>query len=121
MARKMEDWNITLDQLVDQIRLEVRGAVDTYFDSLQKANSSNPFGGTELGDKVKDCGEKNIAMARDYLHKLSQAKDLQAVVPIQTEFIQRQLEAFGEQIKSLGETYAKAATEMLNKPLGRVP
>jgi len=56
-----------------------------------------------------------------YLHKLSQAKDLLEVVPIQTEFARAQLELFGRQIKSLGEIYTEAATEMLNKPLGRVP
>ena len=120
MARKIEDWNITLDQLVDQIRVEVRGAVDKYFDFLEKTNSSNPFGGTELGDKVRDCAEKNIAIARDYVHKLSRAKDFLEVVPIQTEFMQSQLESFGEQIKSLGETYTKAATDVLNTPLKTV-
>ena len=78
------------------------------------------MGDTELGGKAKDSAEKSIAIARDYAHKLIRAKDFLEVVPFQTEFMQSQLKLFGEQIKSLGETYTKAATEMLNKPLGRV-
>jgi hypothetical protein len=117
---KIADWNITLDQLMEQIRLEVRGSMDKYLDFLQKTISSYPLGGTELGDKVKDTAQKNITMARDYAHKLSQAKDFLEVVPIQTEFMQSQLASFGEQIKSLGETYTKVATDVLNTPLGKV-
>ena len=40
-------------------------------------------------------------------------------MPIQTEFMQSQLDSFGEQIKGLGETYTKAAAEVLNTPLGK--
>jgi hypothetical protein len=117
---KMADWNITLDQLVDQIREEVRKSVDKYLDFLQKTVSSYPLGDTELGGKAKDCAEKNITIARDYMHKLSGAKDFLEVVPIQTEFMQSQLDSFGEQIKSLGEIYTKAAAEVLNAPLTKV-
>jgi hypothetical protein len=114
---KITDWNITLEQLTNQIREEVRRSVDKYLDTLQKTISSHPMGGTELGDKMKDAAQKNITLARDYAHKLSRAKDFMELVPIQTEFMQSQLAAFGEQIKSLGETYTQAATEMLNTPL----
>jgi hypothetical protein len=117
---KVTDWNITLDQLLEQIREEVRRSMDKYFDSLQKTISSYPLGGTELGDKVKDTAQKNITIARDYAHKLSRAKDLLEIVPIQTEFMQSQLASFGEQIKSLGETYTKVATDVLNTPIKNV-
>jgi hypothetical protein len=96
---------------------EVRKAVDKYFDFLQKTVSSYPLGDTELGGKAKDCAERNITMARDYMHKLSRAKNFLEAVPIHTEFMQSQLGFMGEQIKSLGEIYTKAATEVLNAPL----
>jgi len=118
---KITDWNITLEQLVEQIGEEVRGSMDKYFDFLQKKVSTHPLSGTELGEKAKDAAKKNITIARDYAHKLSRAKDLLEVVPIQTEFMQSLLASFGEQIKSLGETYTKAATEVLNAPLRKVP
>jgi hypothetical protein len=78
--------------------------------------SSYPSGGTELGEKLKAYAEKNIATAHEYLDKLSQAKDLQDVVRVQTEFMQVRLNAFGEQAKSLGEAFTKAAMDEVKKP-----
>ena len=111
------EQKVTLDEVVEVMGGEVRKAVDKYFDFLQKTVSSYPLGDTELGGKAKDCAEKNITMARDYLHKLSRAKNLLEVVPIHTEFMQSQLAFMGEQIKSMGEIYTKAAAEVLNAPL----
>jgi hypothetical protein len=117
----MLDWNITLDQFEEQVREEVRKTVDKYLDFLQKTVSSYPLGETELGGKAKDCAEKNITIVRDYMHKLSRAKNFLEAVPIHTEFMQSQLGFIGEQIKSLGEVYTKAAAEVLNAPLPRFP
>src|SRR5271169_4899317 len=112
-----KDVTITLDQVDEYIREEARKAVNKYFDFLQKTVSSYPLGDTELGGKAKDCAEKNITIARDYMHKLSRAKNFLEAVPIHTEFMQFQLGCMGEQIKSLGEIYTKAAAEVLNAPL----
>jgi hypothetical protein len=115
-----KDFTITLDQVDEYIREEARKAANKYFDFLQKTVSSYPLGDTELGGKAKDCAEKNITMARDYMHKLSRAKNFLEAVPIHTEFMQSQLGFMGEQIKSLGEIYTKAAAEMLNAPIPRI-
>jgi hypothetical protein len=45
------------------------------------------------------------------VHKLSQAKSFQEVVKIQTEFMERQMNSFGEQAKVIGEIYTKAAQD----------
>ena len=111
------DWGITLDQLTDQMREEIRKSLDKYFDFLQTTVSSYPLGDTELGGKAKDCAEKHITLTRDYLHKLSRTSSLLEVMPIQAEFMQSQFSSLGEQIKTLSEIYTKAATEMLNSPL----
>lgn len=120
-SQQWTEWNVTLEQVEEQMREEVRKAADKYFDQylgfFQKAVSTYPLAGTELGEKTKECVEKNTAMARDYVHKLSQAKDLMEVMPIQTEFMQAQIESFGKQVKSLGETYTKAAADLLSTPL----
>ena len=71
----IQQKNATLDEVVEIMGGEVRKAVDQYFNFLQKAVSSYPLGDTELGGKAKDCAEKNITMARDYMHKLSRAKN----------------------------------------------
>jgi hypothetical protein len=113
----MLDWKVTLDQVAEVTRGEVCRAVDKYLDFLQKTVSSYPLGETELGGKATDCAEKNITIARDYMHKLIRAKNFLEAVPIHTEFMQSQLGLVGEQIKSLGEIYTKAAAEVLNAPL----
>jgi hypothetical protein len=116
----MLDWNITLDQVTEVMRGDIRKAVDKNLDLLQKSVSSYPLGDTELGGKAKDCAEKNLAIARDYMYKLIQANNIMEVMPIHTEFMQSQLSLFGEQIKSLGEIYTKAAAEVINTPLTKV-
>ena len=117
----MLDWNVTLDQVTEVMRGEIRKAVDKNLDLLQKSVSSYPLGDTELGGKAKDCAEKNLANARDYMYKLIQANNIMEVMPIHTEFMQSQLNLFGEQIKSLGEIYTKAAAEVINTPLTKIP
>ena len=93
-----------------------RGVLGHYFDVMKQTLSSYPLGGSELGEKLKSYAEKNVATAHEYLNKLSQARDLQDVVRIQTEFMQMQFNAFGEQTKSLGEAFTKAATDAVKAP-----
>jgi hypothetical protein len=90
---------------------QARGAVDVYFDYLKKAISSTPSGGTELGEMLKSYAEKNVITTHEFIKQLSQAKDFQEMVRIQTEFMQSPINTFGEQTKNLGEndTHAKSS------------
>ena len=94
--------------------------MDSYFDLLDRTISSCPTGGTQLGEMLKDYSERNIAATREHLRKLSQARDFTEVVRIQTDFMQSQFSAFGEQAKGLGEAYTKAAADAVNKPFKKV-
>jgi hypothetical protein len=114
--KPLEDLNAKAKEAIEQATEQTRGAVDSYFNFLQQTISSYPSGGTDLGDKLKSYAEKNIAATREFVVKLSQAKDFQDVVRIQTEFMQMQMNAFGEQVKSFGEASAKAAATMAKKP-----
>ena len=96
--------------------ITIRGGVDAYFDFLKKAISSSPSGGTEFGEKLKSYSEKNIATTHEFIKQLTQAKDFQDMVRIQTEFVQTLLNTFGEQTKSLGEAYTKAAADTFKTP-----
>jgi hypothetical protein len=91
-------------------------AMDYYFDHLKKTVASAPTGGTEFGEKVKGYAAKNIAATQEFVRDLSYAKDIQDMFRIQMEFIQAQMNAFGEQAKSLGEAYIKAASGQTRKP-----
>ena len=90
--------------------------IDTYFDFLKKSVSSFPTGGTEIGKKLKDQSVQNVAAVHDLVKRLSQAKDFEEAFRIQTEFIQSQLQAFGEQMRSLGEVYSREAASEVKIP-----
>jgi len=117
-TKPLEEWNANAQRTLEQTMEHTRGVLGQYFKFLEQTLSSYPSGGTEFGEKLKSYAEKNIATAHEYVNKLSQAKDLQDIVRIQTEFMQVQLNAFGEQTKSLGEAFTKAATDAVKKPFG---
>ncbi len=52
----------------------------------------------------------------ELVKRLSQAKDFEEALRIQTEFMQSQFHAFGEQAGSFGETYAKEAASGVKLP-----
>jgi hypothetical protein len=115
-TKPLEELETSAKQAVEQTMEQTRGAVDNYFSFVQKTMSSYPLGGTELGEKLRSYAEKNIAAANEYVRKLSKAKDFQEVIRVQTEFVQAQFHAFGEQTRSLGEAFAKTVTEAVKTP-----
>ena len=108
MANDKEPFE-DLSAIAAQTMEKTRGAVDNYFNYLQKSMSSFPWGGTDLSEKLKSFTEHNIAASHEYVRKLSQAKDFQDVIQIQTEYMQTQMSSFAEQAKTLGEACMKAA------------
>ena len=77
-----------MKQSVEETKEQALGAADTYFDFLNKTISSFPSGGTEFGEKLKSFAEKNVAATHRFIQQLSQAKDFQDALRIQTEFMQ---------------------------------
>lgn len=110
-SNPLEELNVTAKKAAEQTTEQALSAANGYFDFLRKTVSSFPSGGTDLGEHLKSYAEKNIAATQDYIHKLSQAKDFQDVVRIQTEFMQTQFSAFGEQTKILGEAFTNDAAK----------
>jgi hypothetical protein len=107
-----EDLSETAAQAVEQNMERASGAMDNYFSYLQ-----NIWGTNDLTEKMKTYTERNISAYTECVGKLSQAKNFQEVIRIQTEFMQTQLSSFAEQARSLGEAYTKAATGAM-KPFG---
>jgi hypothetical protein len=105
-----------MDALSKQAMAQAHQALDVYFDFLKKSVSSFPSGGTELGEKLKDQSLQNINAVHEFVKRFRQAKDFEAALRIQTEFMQSQLHAFGQQIKSLGEAYTKEAVGGVKMP-----
>ena len=102
-----KDIGKTMAQSVE----EARGAMENYLQFFQKSMSALPWGGTDLSKKIQSYAEQNFASAHKFAQKLTEAKDLQDIVRIQAEFMQTQLNSFGEQAKDLAETATKATTD----------
>ena len=98
------------EQVVEQTMDQARGALDNYFSFMQKAFAVYPVGGTELAEKMNRYTAQNISAAQDFVHKLGQAKDVQDIIRIQTEFMQTQFSVLTEQTKGLTEAFTKGAT-----------
>ena len=62
-------------------------AMDYYFDNLRKIVSSAPSGGTNFGEKLKGYAEENIAATHEFIKQLTRARDFEAVLRIQKEFV----------------------------------
>ena len=107
--KSSEDLSTTASQTMKQ----ASGAMENYFDFFKKSMSASPWAGTELNKKVADYAQQNVATAFGFAQKLTQAKDLQDVVRIQTEFLQTQMKSLTEQAKDLSETATKAASGAL--------
>ena len=105
-----------MTQAVEETKGQALGAADTYFDFLNRTISSFPSGGTEFGEKLKSFAEKNLAATHRFIQQLSQARDFQDVLRLQTEFMQTQMQTFAEQATSLVEAFTKTATREVKMP-----
>ena len=92
---------------------QTRKAMEKYADLFQKGIKASPWLDTDLNNKMKSYVERNIAAANEFIRKLSEAKDVQSFWQIQTDFMQAQWKAFGEQTKDLGETVSKSTSGVL--------
>jgi hypothetical protein len=108
--RPAEEFNA----FAEQTRQQALSATDTYFDFLKKTISSYPSGGMPFGDNLKSYAERNVAAMHEFVHKLSQAKDFQDVLRIQTEFMQSQFTALTEQTRNFGDAHTKSAADVGN-------
>jgi len=109
-TRPFEEMNTIAKQIKEQALV----VTDDYFRFLKKTISSHPARGSEVGDVLKSHAEKNIDLVQEFVHKLSEAKDFQGALRAQTEFMQSQFVAFGEQTKTLSEVYSKSAANAFN-------
>ena len=95
-TRPFEEMNTIAKQIKEQALV----ATDDYFKFLKKTISSHPSRRTEVGNILKSHVERNIDLVREFVHKLSEAKDFQDALRLQTEFMQSQFAALGEQTKN---------------------
>ena len=111
-----EALTATAEQTPEQITKQTQGAMENYFGWLQKTMSALPWSNTNLNRILLSHATQNVTVTFAFVQKLSQAKNLQDVVKIQTEFMNLQLNSFNDQAKIIGEIYTKAATAVAKTP-----
>ncbi len=95
-----------------QVEERTRQAMETYVNWLQNAMSGSPWANVDLNKKLLSYATNNVTAAVGLVQKLSQAKDVEQVVKIQTEFMSQQLNSFTEQTQAIMEICTKAAQDM---------
>src|SRR6202051_2059775 len=100
-----------MDAFSKQAMAQAHEALGTYFDFLKKSVSSFPSGGTDFGEKLKYPSVQSITAMHELVKRLSQAKDFEEALRIQTAFMHSQLNALGKQATGLGEACTKAAAD----------
>jgi len=122
MAKDKEPFEAltgTAQETAKQITEQTQGAMENYFGWLQTTMSSTFFwSNTNLNRILLSNATQNVTATFAFVQKLSQAKNFQDVVKIQTEFMETQMNSFNEQAKILGEIYSKAARDAMKTPFG---
>ncbi len=88
-----------------QIEERTKHAMENYFSWLQKAMSASPWSNTDLNKKLMNYATDNVTAAVGLVQQISQAKSLEEVVKIQTEFMSKQLGSFNERTKTRRYVY----------------
>ena len=108
MAKDETDLSADVKAMMSQRVEQARGAVDNYLQFIQSSMSASPWTETDLNKKLGLYAERNVAIAFAYVQKLIQARTVQDLVRIQTEFVQTQIQALSEQTKELADTATQA-------------
>ena len=99
-------------QTAEQITGRTQETTENYLKWLQTTMSAFPWGNTDLNKKLLSCATENVSAAFGFVQRLSQARNLEDAVKIQTEFMTAQFNSFNEQAKNIGEIYTKTAAAM---------
>jgi Phasin protein len=99
-------------QIADQITKQTQD----YFGWLQETMPAFPWSNTNLNRILLRNATQNISATVAFAQKLSQARNFQDVVKIQTEFMEKQMNSFNEQAKIPGEIYTKAVEDAMKAP-----
>ena len=63
--------------------------------------------------QITSFAGRNVSSAFDLAQKIRQAKDIQELVRMQTEFVQSQMNVLSEQVKDMANTISKASTDSM--------
>ena len=106
--------------LAEKSVAQAKQAFEGFVDAAQKAvnmaegqASTARSGAKEVGNLAMNFAEKNMTSAFAFAQKLVQAKDLEEMLKLQSEYVRGQIEVLTEQAKDLGKIAAKVGTSGL--------
>jgi hypothetical protein len=106
-----KDLGATAEQAVG----EVRGFEGNYYTLIQRMMATLPWL-ADFHKRMQSYVEQDFAAAFAFARELSQAKDMQDFVRIQTEYIQKCLQSFAAQARDFAETYTNVASGAIKAP-----
>jgi phasin len=86
-------------------------AFEAFIDAASKTAAMVPAPAGEASKQVLSIAEKTVKASFEHARKLMQAKDLQEIMQIQSEYLKAQFAAGAEQMQSFGLT-PKAGTQV---------
>jgi hypothetical protein len=116
MADKEPCESLTGIEQYVQVTERTKHAMENYLSWVQNAMSASPWVNNDLNKKLLSYTTESVTAAVGHVQKLSQAKNLEEVVKIQTEFMSKQLDTFNKQTKTIVEICTKAAQGATKSP-----
>ncbi|SDT90203.1 phasin [Stappia sp. ES.058] len=102
------------DQSVDQ----ARKAFDDYMSAARKTvgnvettASTVRAGADDFGRTAMEYSEEHISAAFDLAQKMVRASTPQEMMQLQSDYLRKQMEALGEQVRDLGDKATKTARD----------
>ena len=106
--RSVEQAKVAFQQLMQ--------AAEESISTSEERGETSQVGALDISKKAMTSAERNVLSAFELAQKIVHTKDTQELVRMQTEFLQSQMQALGEQVKDLGETISKAAMDSAKTP-----
>jgi hypothetical protein len=118
MAPKTPDAFEPARQTAEKVTQGTQEAIANYFGWLQNVMHTSPWGNTDLNKKMMNYAIETVTAPLSLVQKLSQARNLEDVVKIQTEFVRERTDSFNEHAREIGEIYTRVATSATRTPAG---
>ncbi len=108
------DMRRMAEQSVEQARQAFDGfiaAAHRTVSTIEEQATSAQANVRDMGQKAMTYAEKNVTTSFEFAQKVLQAKDLQEILQIQSEFVRAQLQTLAQQAQDLGQSAAKATMD----------
>jgi hypothetical protein len=99
----------------EQTGQEVRGFEEYYYSLIQRTMPALPWL-ADFNKKLQSYVTQNFAAAYEFTRELSQAKNVQDFIRIQTDYIQKCGHSFAAQMQDFTETYRSMVSSAIKGP-----